>query len=166
MIDDFEIQWPAGYSPRDSGVHVVNELAIAAPPQIVWAWLVRADLWPAWYSNSSGVQYLNPADRQLFSGCRFRWKTFGVSLVSEVKEFVEGRAIGWDARCWGVSAYHVWLLLPTDTGCLVRTEETQNGLIARLADLLMPDRMHRYHQLWLLSLARMSLSGALPASGE
>jgi hypothetical protein len=43
-----------------------------------------------------------------------------------------------------------------DGGVCVLTEETQNGLLARLGALVMPSRMSRWHQLWLVKLGRVA----------
>jgi hypothetical protein len=56
------IDWPEGYHPAEAPVFVHNHRRIAAPPGVVWAWLVRAPLWPAWYSNSHRVRLLAEDD--------------------------------------------------------------------------------------------------------
>jgi hypothetical protein len=124
-------------------------MAVAAP--VAWAWLIRARDWPSWYSNSHDVKLENDA-HDLALGVTFRWRTFGVKLVSHVEEFVPGQRIAWNARGVGVWAYHAWLIRPAVAGCTVLTEETQYGFLARMGDILMPSRMHRLHQMWLEAL--------------
>ncbi len=154
------IRYPPRYDPARTRVHVVNELIVAAPCDRVWAWLVRADLWPSWYPNSSHVRLLDPPSaRELSLGARFRWKTFGISLDSVVEEFVPGERIAWTARACGVDAYHAWLLEPTPQGCRVLTEETQNGWLAALSHWVMPNRMHAGHDLWLQRLGKQAAGG-------
>jgi len=48
----------------------------------VWAWLVRATLWPTWYVNASRVRILQGNGSDLALGTKFRWTTFRVMLVS------------------------------------------------------------------------------------
>ena len=157
------IRWPSHYDPAQTPVHVRNELHIAASPATVWAWLVRAPLWPQWYSNSRNVRILHGSPRELEAGSRFAWTTFGVRIVSEVQEFVVGERLAWDAKSLGVDAYHAWLLTPhADGGCTVLTEETQHGFVARSGALLFPTRMFRFHQIWLESLRERALSGLPP----
>ncbi len=132
---------------------VSNELSVAAPVQNVWACLVKAPLWPTYYSNSADV-VLDGGAQALGEHTTFRWKTFGVRLRTKVTEFEPMQRIAWLAEGRGVEAYHAWLLTPTpDGGCHIRTEETQYGLLARLGNVLTPNRMHRQHQLWLEGLA-------------
>ena len=118
-------------------------------------------MWPHWYSNSSNVKILAGTGSCLQKGTIFRWKTFGVTLTSTVKDYVPNERIAWDAQAFGVDAYHAWVIQPFAEGCHVLTEETQHGCIARLGNLLMPDRMHKFHQIWLEGLAKQASSRSL-----
>jgi len=157
------IHWPDAYHPSRTAVYVSNQLSMTAPPAAVWAWLVRAQRWPEWYANSSNVVFLDGNGLDLALGTRFRWKTFGVSIESKVEEFVPGERIAWSAHGIGVDAYHAWAIEKTSQGCLVLTEETQNGWVASLGSFLMPKRMHKFHQIWLESLEKQA-QGGLPRS--
>jgi uncharacterized protein YndB with AHSA1/START domain len=158
------IRWPERYHPARCPIHVSNELAIAAPIEVVWAWLVRAPLWPGWYPNSADVRFLAGAPPDLALGTRFQWKTFGVTIRSTVREFVPCERIAWDAQALGLDVYHAWLLRKTPEGCHVLTEETQHGWVARMGKLLVPGRMHRLHQVWLERLGEQARRGMPPAA--
>ncbi len=88
----------------------------------------------------------------LGDGVRFRWRTFGVGLDTQVREWVPNERIAWLATAVGIRAYHAWLIVPTGAGCRVITEETQHGIVARLGKLLFPKRMYDWHQKWLEGL--------------
>ena len=103
------INWPEGRQPGRSAVHVKNEIEVAATPEAVWSWLVRASAWPEWYSNSHDVMIEGGA-RDLSAGSAFHWKTFGLSLRSRVEEFVPNQRLSWTADGTGVHAYHSWLI--------------------------------------------------------
>jgi hypothetical protein len=120
--------------------------------------LLRARDWPSWYANSHDVT-IEGGGPDLTSGVTFQWRSFGVSLVSRVEEFVPDTRLAWTARGLGVRAYHAWLLRPTTTGCTVVTEETQYGFLARVGDLLMPSQMQRWHQVWLEGLRKKAQQG-------
>jgi uncharacterized protein YndB with AHSA1/START domain len=152
------IDWPENYRPERAVVHVRNELEMPAPAESVWAWLVRAKLWPTWYPNSQNVMIEGGAS-DLKPGSRFRWKTFGVTLNSRVEEFLPAERLAWSARSPGVAAYHAWVIESRPSGCYVLTEESQNGLMARLSNALRPDNMSKYHQLWLERLMAKALGG-------
>ena len=133
------------------------------PPEVVWAWLVRAKLWPTWYSNSKRV-IIEGGGPDLRPGSRFQWTTFGVRLDSRVEEFVPGERLAWSARSTGIDAYHAWLIEKRSAGCYVLTEETQNGWLARLNNYLRPRNMSQQHQNWLEGLLRKAKEGLPPTS--
>ncbi len=159
MTKEAEIYWPECYKPQNAAVHVSNTLTMAAQPEHVWAWLVRAVLWPDWYVNAANVRFLKGVTPDLELNTQFRWKTFGITISSTVLEYVPGERIAWDAHGLGFDGYHAWLLQPVEQGgCHVRTEETQNGWLARLNQMFLPHRMSKYHQIWLESLAARACS--------
>ena len=162
MTASLIVRWPPRYSPASAPVFVHNELEMDAPPEVVWAWLVRAPLWPTWYENASDVTLLSGTPPDLSPEARFRWTTFGVRLESRVQEFVPGERIAWVARCAGVDAYHAWVIGGRPGGSHVLTEETQHGWLARLGAWVMPRRMHTYHQIWLEQLRETARKGFPP----
>jgi uncharacterized protein YndB with AHSA1/START domain len=156
------IEWPARYAPGGVAATVSNEIAIAATPETVWAWLIRACAWPSWYPNSSHVRIAG-GGTELALDVAFRWRTFGVGVRSTVREFVPPSRIAWDGAGLMLDVYHAWLIEPRGGGCWVLTEEHQNGLAARAQAILMPNRMFRGHQLWLANLKARAEEG-MPAS--
>jgi uncharacterized protein YndB with AHSA1/START domain len=153
------IHWPQPFAPEHCPVHVINALTIPARPEDAWAWLVRAELWPSWYPNAKMVRIVRGSRPDLGPGTSFRWRTFGVAIASTVVEFDPPHRLAWDARGLGLLAYHAWLLEAAPDGCRVLTEETQKGWLARAGALLMPNRMHHFHQIWLERLAEQAEGG-------
>ena len=156
-----KINWPAHYSPENAPVHVRNTLQIEASAEHIWAWLVRAELWPDWYSNASRVR-IRGNGPNLALESEFRWRTFGFGIRSRVQEFVPCRRIAWDGHAVGIDVYHAWVIEERGQGCMVVTEETQHGVIARLGAALMPKRMSNFHQIWLEGLAAKAATGRPP----
>ena len=163
MVKPSQILWPSCYEPEKCPVHVRNELEMASALETVWAWLVRAQLWPTWYPNSANIRFLSGQPPDLALDTRFRWKTFGVTIESKVLEFVPHGRIAWDAHATGLEAYHAWLIQRTDRGCYVLMEETQRGWLARLGRALRPNRMEQMHQIWLERLRDKASSGLPPS---
>ncbi len=158
------IIWPDRYAPDRTAVQVRNEIAIGAPPSVVWAWLIRAKLWPEWYPNSRDVE-IDGGTPDLSLGASFRWRTFGVLVRSTVREFVPQARIAWDGAATLLDVYHAWLIEPRHDGCWVLTEENQNGLAARAQALFMPNRMRVGHDLWLARLKERAEAGLPPEHG-
>ena len=145
------IVWPDRYAPDRVAARVSNEIAIAAAPIAVWAFLIRATSWPEWYPNSSAVR-LESGKRTLSLGEQFEWRTFGVRVKSVVREFVTEERIAWDGSGVLLDVYHAWLIEKRPGGCWVLTEENQRGFAARVQQLFLPGRMSRGHELWLSRL--------------
>ena len=158
-----QIRWPAAFQPQSAAVFGHNEITIPAAPEVIWAWLLRAELWPTWYPNASGMHFLSHAGPDLRDRSRFRWKTFGTRITSKVLEFEPMTRLAWDAHGIGVQAWHAWLLTPEPGGRThVLTEEVQHGWLARLGKMLSPTRMEAQHQIWLEALSRQAQTGMPP----
>jgi len=151
------IAWPPRFHPDIAPVHVSNSLEMHVKPELVWRALIAAKQWPQWYPNARNVRILSGSEL-LELGAKFRWTTFGASIVSEVVEFVPFERIAWTGRAIGIDVYHAWLISPSQGGCRVLTEETQYGFLARGASIFMPQRMRNFHQIWLENLERRAAS--------
>ena len=153
------MKWPAGFEPENSSVYARNEIAIAAPPERVWRWLIRAAKWPEWYSNSANVNFIRGNPPDLAPDTEFKWKTFGATVTSSVITFEPSHELGWDAR--GIlRAYHGWTIEPdARDGCRVVTEECQNGLVPKIAWWYLRPMLERGHQGWVESLKRVAEGG-------
>jgi hypothetical protein len=119
-------------------------------------------LWPTWYPNASNVVLAGGAT-ELALGVSFTWRTFGVAIRSTVVEFEAPERIAWNALGLGVDAYHAWVVAPTSGGSHVLTEETQYGWAARLGRVVFPNRMSKFHQIWLERLSEKARGGPPPS---
>ena len=156
-----DFAWPDGFRPGEARVFVDNELEIDADPAVVWAWLVRARLWPAWYPHAKDVVVLDPPGGDLTANAQFTWASSGIPLRTDVREFEPGRRLAWFARSPLILAYHAWEITPTARGCFVVTQETQRGPMTLIPSLIRP-RMLAMHQTWLEQLARKAREGMPP----
>ncbi len=152
------IRWPERYRPERTAVHVGTELLMPVPPEAVWPWLVRAELWPTWCPDFEDV-VIEGGEPDLKLGSKFRWKAFGVTLDSKVEEFVPFERVAWSARARGIDAYHAWLVERLQSGCRALTEETQNGWAARLSHALRPRFMGQMQRVWLERLLAKAKGG-------
>lgn len=146
--------WPSAYNPSNSPVLAHNEIRTELPAERVWAVLIDAADWPRWYSNARDV-VLDPGHDRLADGLSFHWTTFGLRVASTVDQFEPARRLGWTGKGRGSAGYHRWELTPTaDGGCLIVTEEVQQGPLARLLAPLVRRSIERQHQKWLEGLIR------------
>jgi len=160
---DTVISWPEEHTPENSAFHAVNELQVAAERDAVWAWLVRPDLWPTYYSNAKFIKHLEGPWPVLELGSRFRWLSFGAFVTSEVVTYEPGQRIDWDAKVLGGRGYHGWVLKPEAGGTFIRTEETQKGPGIQVVKPVLRPMMVRLHQRWLEGLGRVAADGPPPA---
>lgn len=146
------VLFPTGSSRHESPIYTLNELVIAAPPERIWPWLIRAGRWPEWYANARDV-VIDGGGENLLPGVEFNWITFGVRVRTKVEEFVPNRRLSWSGRTLGSTAYHGWVLTPVAGGTRVVTEETQRGFVASLFRGLLRPGLRKWHQRWLEGLA-------------
>jgi hypothetical protein len=152
-----DIHWPNGFDPETADLFAHNELVIRTSCETVWNHIVDAGRWPQWYPNSKDVTLLDGA-KALGPNVRWRWTTFGLSIESQVHEYVRNQRLGWYGYTPGAKPafYHTWLLQPRADSCLVVMEEA--GVGEAVAQFRKADegRMHRGHDLWLATLKWMS----------
>ena len=153
-----DIYWPDGFHPEQADLFAHNEIVVHASCEKVFANIVDAQAWPEWYPNSHNVMVLNSPDGKLHEGARFSWDTFGVHIESRVNGFAPNSRIGWFGHGTGMHAYHTFLLLKTDEGCHIVTEEVVKGPGAIEFREKQPNAMHEGHDLWLSTLKQRSES--------
>ena len=73
-------RWPPGLEPASCPVFVSNEHEVAAPPEVAWKWLCRADLWPTWFRASSKVLFEGGPSPELGLGSRVVWRMLGATI--------------------------------------------------------------------------------------
>ncbi len=160
-----EIVWPDEYQPEEASWFLHNRIDIAAPPEVVWNILVSANDWSDWYEGASDVQLPDGAAR-LSDGMEFRWKTMGQEFTTTIREFEPPYRMGWDSRKRSIRAYHAWLIVPTENGCTVITDEAQHGFLTTLQRVFQPNKLHRLHDIWLAELKARAESQMLQANWE
>jgi Polyketide cyclase / dehydrase and lipid transport len=158
-----EIIWPERYSIANTAVHVSNELEIPASADVIWAWLVRASLWPDWYPPIRAVTIEGGA-KDLGAGSKFTYRIFGITPSSRVEEFIPCERLGWSTQYEGVDAYHAWLIEKKPEGCRVVVGENLNGWLARLNNRLRPSNTSYHHYIWLQALSKRATQGWPPGS--
>jgi hypothetical protein len=105
-----------------------SEIEIAAAPEIVWDVLATIEAWPTWNPDVKSVSI----EGDVAEGTQFRWTSGPGTITSTLQHVERPRLIAWSGRTLGIDAFHVWRLEPRDGATLVRTEETFDGLVARL----------------------------------
>lgn len=149
--------WPDRFDPRVSPIYALNDIDVKASPEVVWRLLVDAENWVRYFPPEDQVR-LSGGETQLDLGTRYTRVTVGFPMSLEVTECVPFRRLAWmttvDGDETGSTAYHGWVITPTDGGCHVLTEETQQGeFFLDVIGHKHPGALYRYHQNWVERLA-------------
>ena len=150
--------WPEQYDPRTSAIYALNEIDVKAPPEVVWKLLVDAENWWRYFPAEDQVRILT-GEPELALGTRYSRVTVGFLMHLIVTECVPGRRLSWatvvDGDDTGSTAFHGWVITPTNEGCHLLTEETQQGpFFLEEIGRKHPGALYRYHQEWVERLAR------------
>jgi len=105
-----------------------SEIEIAAAPDVVWDVLTAIDRWPIWNPAVKSASL----DGVVETGSTFRWKAGPGTIRSTIIDVGKPRRIAWTGVSFGLTATHVHTFEPRDGKTLVRTEESFDGLVARL----------------------------------
>jgi uncharacterized protein YndB with AHSA1/START domain len=105
-----------------------TEIEIDSPPESVWAVLTDFDRWPEWNTDVKSMSFSGPVT----VGSQFRWRAGPGTIASTIVQVESPRRIVWLGKTLGIKAVHAWTLEPRAGGTLVRTEESYDGLVARL----------------------------------
>ena len=113
---------------RNAPATADGELRIDADPETVFDVISGIDRWPSWNPDVKSVRGEGPVQ----PGTVFRWKAGPSSLTSTLRVVDPPREIAWTGTTMGIKAVHVFRFQASDGGTLARSEESWEGLIARL----------------------------------
>lgn len=159
-----KITWPEAYLPETAKFFVHNEIDVNAPPEAVWELLVEAAAWPTWYEGAEDVEITPANDGRLHAGSSFTWKTMGLRFTSDVNVFEPPYRLDWESKKKSIQGYHAWLIIPTETGCRVITDESQKGWLTFLEKTFQPNKLKRLHDAWLGKIKEKAEASAPPLS--
>jgi uncharacterized protein YndB with AHSA1/START domain len=160
------IRWPAEYEPSQAAFYVSNQIAIAAPPQVVWDLLIQAETWPQWYEGAANVNVQNSSDGILKKGSVFTWRTMDMTFTSVVKEYEPPFRLAWESRKAVIQGYHAWLIVPTPEGCRVVTDESFHGFLGTMQRIFLPNKLRRLHDVFLEGLKAQAEAKVAGTSGK
>lgn len=105
-----------------------SEIEIAASPETVWEVLTAFERWPTWNRDVKSMSM----QEGVAPGSVFRWKAGPGTITSTIQRVEPPTLIAWTGKTFGIKAIHFWYLEPRNGNTFVRTEESYEGLVARL----------------------------------
>jgi uncharacterized protein YndB with AHSA1/START domain len=151
-----KINFPSQYSQKNALFFVSNEIEINAKPEKVWEILIDANNWQNWYKGASNLTLNNPVNSMLGAESSINWTTMDMDFVSKITEFYPPNRLSWESRKCSIQGYHGWILIPTQNGTKVITEEGFQGILGWLQSIFIPGKLHKLHDLWLQELKKKS----------
>ncbi|UAY55656.1 SRPBCC domain-containing protein [Arachidicoccus terrestris] len=148
-----KVKWPADQEPKISAIYALNDIDIKAPAEVVWKLLVDAKNWGSYFPPEDQVEILS-GETELVLGNNWSRVTIGFLMHLTVTEFVPNHRLAWkttvDDDNTNSTAYHGWVITPTEDGVHVLTEETQQGeWFLKILGHKHPGGLYAYHQEWL-----------------
>ena len=104
------------------------EGTIDAPIDVVWRILIAIEQWPTWNHDVKSVSMDGPT----VEGATFRWKAGSATITSTLTHLARPNLVAWTGRTLGIRAIHIWRLEQRGDRTHVRTEESYEGVVARL----------------------------------
>jgi len=144
-----QINWPQGYQLNETEFYLHNKIEIEASPQIVWNILMNAEDWPNWYMGMNNVKVVN-SDTGIIDGkVDMAFNTMNRDFKARVIEYEPYERLSWETMDDDMMGVHAWLFIPTEKGCMVVTDESQYGKLAKLQKIFLPNKLRKLHDVWL-----------------
>jgi len=105
-----------------------GEIEIDAAATLVWELLSAIEGWPTWNPEVESASL----EGELVEGTSFRWKAGPSTLESRLLSVVAPAQIAWTGKSMGLNVIHVYRLEPRGDKTVVRTDESVDGIPARL----------------------------------
>lgn len=144
-----KIHWPEKFNPLVSDFYVHNEIEINASPEQVWKLLIKAKDWISWYDGIQNIKFEDTTQQRLSKNAKVFWNSMGQNLNNTVVEFVPYERLAWQFNEPRIQGHHAWLIIPTENGCRVITDESQTGRLAKLQRIFLPRKLMMQHDKWL-----------------
>ena len=112
----------------DAALASAAEVKIDAPIERVWT-VLYGDRAVAGVEPGREVGFDRGSAEE---GSIFRWKAGPGTIVSRIERLDRPRLVAWSGKTLGIRALHIWRLTDEQGTTRVRTEESYDGLVARL----------------------------------
>jgi len=144
-----QINWPKDYGMTETEFYLHNKIEIEASPETVWNILTQAEQWSDWYVGMKNVKVLDSETGIIDGKVDMTFNTMNRDFKATVIEYQPYERLSWETMDDKMMGVHAWLIIPTEKGCLVVTDESQYGTLARLQKIFLPNKLRKLHDVWL-----------------
>lgn len=128
-----------------------HEIEIFAPPDKVWDWLSRVDMWSSWRQDVSSSHWVEGHGRN----GTFKWRVRNImGFTARVEVWDEQRAMGWRAEVYGSEMVQVLRISGDFKRSVVTSDLSATGGLCRmrLTRAFVRSQLNRTNEIWLGSL--------------
>jgi hypothetical protein len=151
-------------------IYVRREITVFAPPEKVWDWLSRVDLWQDWHPEIAASYWIGAGDygeesRRGWQGgdgggrgehggrhARFKWRQGPVRVTSLIESWDVSREIGWVGHAYSAVVRHVFRMDGDFRRTHIVSEHSIEGPPASLMKPLIRGLAVRTTETWLAVL--------------
>ncbi len=124
------------------------EVLIESSPDIVWQVLTDFQDWPKWNPEIKKVR----GDMKVEKGSVVKWTWGGVKVKATIQEVDPPNQLIWTGRLMSINAVHVWKLSPRGSRTLLRTEESWDGILAKVFRKMLQTQLEETLSSWVGSI--------------
>lgn len=128
-----------------------HEIEIFAPPEKVWDWLSRVDLWASWRQDVSSAEWVEGYG----PNATIKWRVGKLmGVTARVESWSETRELGWRAGIYGGEMLQVLRMSGDFKRTFVTSDLSCTGGLTRLrlTRAYLRSRLNRTNEIWLGSL--------------
>ncbi|AXV37819.1 MAG: polyketide cyclase [Methanobacterium sp. BRmetb2] len=113
---------------EDAPVIARSKIEINAEPERVWNLLSDINNWSKWNPDIETTSLKGNLEK----GTGFRWKTSSGTITSTLQLVDPPEILAWTGKIMSIKAIHIYQLESENSETLVKTEESWEGLLARI----------------------------------
>lgn len=132
-------------------VIVRGEIEIFAPPEMIWDWLSRVDLWKDWHPEITNSRWLARPG----INAQFKWRLRSVlGITARIESWEEQRELGFIGQSWSTTLRQVFRMNGDFRRTHIRAEASVEGPGYGFAPLraVIGGQLARTNELWLGAL--------------
>ena len=113
---------------EDAPVIARSKIEINAEPERVWNLLSDINNWSKWNPDIETTSLKGNLEKPT----GFRWKTSSGTITSTLQLVDPPEILAWTGKIMSIKAIHIYQLESENSETLVKTEESWEGLLARI----------------------------------
>ena len=134
-------------------VYARHELAVEAPPEVLWDLHTDVERWPLWHPHVVEAALSEP----FAVGAAFTWRSAlhyprNETMTNHIEVVEKPRLVTWSGRARGARAFQSWRFEPTPNGTLIITEMALRGWFVWLFRKRKRESLPRSLESWAAAL--------------